>query len=141
MKHLAAMQVFCRVASIILRRMSATFCTPFDVSGSAALSSQPGGVGMTVIGLWCSVRMGVSAIVGLGSKSEINEASRVLLSDAVDDNGMALYPIPPDLATAFRKFIPPFGAAGNPVEITGGEPPQTYRNTVRLGSKTSLSTL
>jgi acyl-CoA synthetase (NDP forming) len=31
------------------------------------------------------------------------------------------------------KFIPPFGAAGNPVDITGGEPPETYRNTVALG--------
>jgi acyl-CoA synthetase (NDP forming) len=30
-------------------------------------------------------------------------------------------------------FIPPFGAAGNPVDITGGEPPETYRNTIRLG--------
>src|SRR5436305_15200246 len=26
-----------------------------------------------------------------------------------------------------------FGAAGNPVDITGGEPPATYQNTVRLG--------
>jgi len=29
--------------------------------------------------------------------------------------------------------IPPFGAAGNPVDITGGEPPLTYKNTVKLG--------
>src|SRR5256885_17006877 len=41
--------------------------------------------------------------------------------------------MPPDLDAAFRKFIPPFGAAGNPVDITGGEPPTTYQNTVRLG--------
>ena len=41
--------------------------------------------------------------------------------------------IPPDLDAAFRKFIPPFGAAGNPVDITGGEPPITYVNTVKLG--------
>jgi len=27
----------------------------------------------------------------------------------------------------------PFGAAGNPVDITGGEPPITYINTVKLG--------
>ena len=32
-------------------------------------------------------------------------------------------PMPADLDAAFRKFIPPFGAAGNPVDITGGEPP------------------
>jgi len=41
--------------------------------------------------------------------------------------------MPPDLDAAFRKFIPPFGAAGNPVDITGGEPPATYRNTIALG--------
>jgi acyl-CoA synthetase (NDP forming) len=57
----------------------------------------------------------------------------VLLSDAVVDNGMSLMAMPDDLDAAFRKFIPPFGAAGNPVDITGGEPPQTYKNTVKLG--------
>src|SRR3989454_8717543 len=59
--------------------------------------------------------------------------SGVLLSDACVDNGLTLMAMPPDLDAAFRKFIPPFGAAGNPVDITGGEPPQTYQNTVRLG--------
>jgi acyl-CoA synthetase (NDP forming) len=41
--------------------------------------------------------------------------------------------MPDDLNEAFMKFIPPFGAAGNPVDITGGEPPETYANTIRLG--------
>ena len=59
--------------------------------------------------------------------------SGVLLSDACVDNGLSLMAIPPDLDAAFRKFIPPFGAAGNPVDITGGEPPSTYRNTIALG--------
>lgn len=227
--------------------LSATFCTPFDVKGSAALSSQSGGIGMAIIGFSRSAKMGVSAIVGLGNKSDIDEddllaffeqdpntkiiaqhledlkdgrafaeaakrvskkkpivvlkagrtqagaaaaashtgalagndkiyedvfnqsgvirarslrqllefargipllptpkgenvviitgagGSGVLLSDSVDDNGMALYKIPSDLDAAFRKFIPPFGAAGNPVDITGGEPPATYQKTVRLG--------
>src|SRR5690606_37754945 len=58
--------------------------------------------------------------------------SGVLLSDAVVDNGMSLMEIPPDLDEAFRAFIPPFGAAGNPVDITGGEPPSTYEKTIRL---------
>jgi acyl-CoA synthetase (NDP forming) len=57
----------------------------------------------------------------------------VLLSDSCVDNNLKLMPMPDDLDKAFRKFIPPFGAAGNPVDITGGEPPQTYANTVRLG--------
>jgi acetyl coenzyme A synthetase (ADP forming)-like protein len=229
------------------KNLCATFCTPFDVQGQAALSSQSGGIGMAIIGFSRSTKMGVSAIVGLGNKSDIAEddllaffeqddptqviaqhcedlkdgrafaeaarrvskkkpvivlkagrtsagakaasshtgalagndkiyedvfkqsgvirarslrqllefargvpvlptpkgenvviitgagGSGVLLSDAVVDNGLSLMAIPQDLDAAFRKFIPPFGAAGNPVDITGGEPPVTYQNTIRLG--------
>jgi len=229
------------------QNLCATFCTAYDVKGSAALSSQSGGIGMAIIGFSRSAKMGVSAIVGLGNKSDIDEddlltffeqddntqiiaqhcedlkdgrafaevASRVskkkpvvvlkagrtsmgaraasshtgalagndkiyedvlrqsgvirarslrdllefargipvlptpkgnnvviitgaggsgvLLSDACVDNALSLMAMPPDLDAAFRKFIPPFGAAGNPVDITGGEPPATYQNTVRLG--------
>ena len=229
------------------RKLCATFCTPYDVLGKAALSSQSGGVGMAIVGFSRSTRMGVSAIVGLGNKSDLDEddlltffeqdddtqvvamhvedlkdgrsfaevakrvsrkkpvivlkagrtalgaraarshtaalagndriyedvlrqsgvvraralndmlefarclpimaapkgenvlivtgagGSGVLLSDACVDNGLKLMEMPPDLDAAFRKFIPPFGAAGNPVDITGGEPPATYRNTIRLG--------
>jgi acetyl coenzyme A synthetase (ADP forming)-like protein len=227
------------------QNLCATFCTPYDVKGKVALSSQSGGVGMSIIGFSRSTKMGVSAIVGLGNKSDLDEddlltyfeqddntqviamhcedlkdgrsfaevASRVsrkkpvvmlkagrtalgaraaashtgalagndkiyddvlrqcgvvrakslndllqfarglqvlpnpkgenvviitgaggsgvLLSDACVDNGLWLMKMPPDLDTAFRKFIPPFGAAGNPVDITGGEPPTTYANTIR----------
>lgn len=229
------------------KNLCATFCTPYDVQGKAALSSQSGGIGMAIIGFSRSAKMGVSAIVGLGNKSDIDEddllyffeqddntqvvamhcedlkdgrafadaakrvskkkpvvvlkagrtsmgaraasshtgalagndkiyedvlaqsgvvrarslqdllqfargipvlptpkgenvviitgagGSGVLLSDACVDNGLSLMTMPPDLDTAFRKFIPPFGAAGNPVDITGGEPPTTYKNTIRLG--------
>jgi acyl-CoA synthetase (NDP forming) len=227
--------------------LCATFCTAYDVKGKAALSSQSGGIGMAIIGFSRSAKMGVSAIVGLGNKSDIDEddlltffeqddntqiiaqhcedlkdgrgfaevakrvskkkpvvvlkagrtnmgaraasshtgalagndkiyedvfeqsgvirartlrdllefargipvlptprgnnvviitgagGSGVLLSDACVDNGLSLMAMPRDLDAAFRKFIPPFGAAGNPVDITGGEPPTTYQNTVRLG--------
>lgn len=227
--------------------LCATFCTAYDVKGSAALSSQSGGIGMAIIGFSRSAKMGVSAIVGLGNKSDIDEddlliffeqdpntkviaqhcedlkdgrafaevaqrvskkkpvivlkagrtsagakaasshtgalagndkiyedvfrqcgvirarslrellefargvpilptpkgeniviitgagGSGVLLSDACVDSKLQLMPMPADLDAAFRKFIPPFGAAGNPVDITGGEPPQTYKNTVLLG--------
>jgi acetyl coenzyme A synthetase (ADP forming)-like protein len=229
------------------KNLCATFCTAYDVKGKAALSSQSGGIGMAIIGFSRSAKMGVSAIVGLGNKCDIDEddlliffeqddntqiiamhcedlkdgrafaevakrvskkkpvvvlkagrtsmgaraasshtgalagndkiyedifkqsgvirarslrdllefargipalptpkgnnvviitgagGSGVLLSDACVDNGLALMAMPPDLDAAFRKFIPPFGAAGNPVDITGGEPPTTYQNTVRLG--------
>ena len=227
--------------------LCATFCTAYDVKGGAALSSQSGGIGMAIIGFSRSAKMGVSAIVGLGNKADIDEddlltffeqddntkiiaqhcedlkdgrafaevakrvskkkpivvlkagrtsagakaasshtgalagddkiyedvfnqsgvirarslrdmlefarglpvlptpkgenvviitgagGSGVLLSDACVDNKLSLMTIPPDLDAAFRKFIPPFGAAGNPVDITGGEPPITYVNTVKLG--------
>src|SRR6187455_368743 len=227
--------------------LCATFCTAYDVKGHAALSSQSGGIGMAIIGFSRSAKMGVSAIVGLGNKSDIDEddlltffeqddnthiivqhcedlkdgrafaevakrvskkkpvvvlkagrtslgskaasshtgalagndkiyddvlrqsgvirarslremlefaralpilptpkgdniviitgagGSGVLLSDAVVDNGLSLMTFPPDLDAAFKKFIPPFGASGNPVYITGGEPPKTYQNTVRFG--------
>jgi acetyl coenzyme A synthetase (ADP forming)-like protein len=59
--------------------------------------------------------------------------SGVLLSDACYSNGLHLMEMPDDLNRAFMEFIPPFGAAGNPVDITGGEPPETYRNTIKLG--------
>src|SRR3546814_517797 len=55
------------------KNLCATFCTPFDVKGRAALSSQSGGIGMAIIGFSRSTRMGVSAIVGLGNKSDIDE--------------------------------------------------------------------
>ncbi|TAL82012.1 MAG: CoA-binding protein [Beijerinckiaceae bacterium] len=227
--------------------LCATFCTAFDVRGHAALSSQSGGIGMAIIGFSRSTKMGVSAIVGLGNKADLDESdlltffeqddnthiiaqhcedlkdgrgfaevakrvskkkpvvvlkagrtaagakaasshtgalagndriyedvfaqagvirarslremldfargvpklptpkgenvliitgaggSGVLLSDACIDNGLKLMTMPPDLDAAFRKFIPPFGASGNPVDITGGEPPVTYQNTIRLG--------
>ncbi|HMA08910.1 MAG TPA: acetate--CoA ligase family protein, partial [Ramlibacter sp.] len=228
--------------------LCATFCTAYDYKGTTALSSQSGGIGMAIIGYSRSAKMGVSAIVGLGNKSDIDEddlliffendpnttviaqhcedlkdgrafaevakrvskkkpvimlkagrtaagaaaasshtgalagndkiyedvlkqsgvirarslrqlldfargvpllptpkgenvviitgagGSGVLLSDSCVDNGLKLLkPMPEDLDAAFRKFIPPFGAAGNPVDITGGEPPITYVNTVRLG--------
>jgi acetyl coenzyme A synthetase (ADP forming)-like protein len=227
--------------------LCATFCTPYDVKGAVALSSQSGGIGMAILGFARSSGMGVSAIVGLGNKSDLDEddlltffeqdentqciamhmedlkdgrtfvevarrvskkkpvvvlkagrtaygakaasshtaalagddkvyddllrsagvvrapglndlleyaralpvlpapkgenvviitgagGSGVLLSDACWNNDLTLMAMPPDLDAAFRKFIPPFGAAGNPVDITGGEPPATYRNTVALG--------
>ncbi len=227
--------------------LCATFCTPYDVKGPVALSSQSGGVGMSIIGFSRSTRLGVSAIVGLGNKSDLDEddlltyfeqddntqvvamhaedlkdgrsfyevASRVskkkpvvmlkagrtqlgaraaashtgalagddkvyddllkacgvvrayslndmlqfarglsvlptpkgeeiviitgaggsgvLLSDAVVVNDLSLMKFPQDLDEGFKQFIPPFGASGNPVDITGGEPPTTYERTIRYG--------
>jgi acetyl coenzyme A synthetase (ADP forming)-like protein len=227
--------------------LCATFCTPYDVRGGVALTSQSGGIGMAILGFSRASKMGVSAIVGLGNKSDVDEddlltffeedpntncvamhledlkdgrafvsaaqritkkkpvvvlkagrtalgaraasshtgalagddkvyddilrqsgvvrapglhemleyarglpllptpqgenvviitgagGSGVLLSDACVAAGLSLMDIPPDLDEAFRRFIPPFGAAGNPIDITGGEPPSTYEATIRLG--------
>ncbi|GIS69836.1 MAG: hypothetical protein CM1200mP9_06570 [Gammaproteobacteria bacterium] len=55
------------------KNLCATFCTPYNEKGSVALSSQSGGVGMAIIGFSRSPKMGVSAIVGLGNKSDIDE--------------------------------------------------------------------
>jgi acyl-CoA synthetase (NDP forming) len=55
------------------KNLWATFCTAYDVKGHAALSSQSGGIGMAIIGFSRSAKMGVSAIVGLGNKSDIDE--------------------------------------------------------------------
>ncbi|WAL67406.1 acetate--CoA ligase family protein [Amycolatopsis cynarae] len=229
------------------QNLCATFCTPYGVRGGVALTSQSGGIGMAVLGFSRTTKMGVSAIVGLGNKSDVDEddlltffeqddntrcvamhledlkdgrafveaaqrmtkkkpvvvlkagrtalgaraagshtgalagddkvyddilrqagvvrapglnemleyarslpllpaprgenvviitgagGSGVLLSDACVDNGLSLMDIPPDLDETFRRFIPPFGAAGNPIDITGGEPPSTYEATIRLG--------
>ena len=228
------------------KNLCATFCTPYNEKGGIALSSQSGGVGMAIIGFTRSTKTGVSAIVGLGNKSDIDEddlltffeqdkntqviamhmedlkdgrsfaevaqrvskhkpivvlkagrtnlgakaakshtgalagndqiydailqqcgvirvlslnnllefsrglqilptpkgenililtgagGSGVLLSDACVDNGLHLMNMPEDLNKAFKKYIPQFGASGNPVDITGGEPPTTYRNTIEL---------
>ena len=55
------------------KNLCATFCTPYNEKGKVALSSQSGGVGMAIIGFSRSAKMGVSAIVGLGNKSDIDE--------------------------------------------------------------------
>ena len=56
----------------------------------------------------------------------------VLLADACSKHQLQLMQLEKDLDQAFKKFIPPFGATGNPVDITGGEPPETYEATIRL---------
>src|SRR6201998_2834002 len=53
--------------------LCATLCTACDVKGHADLASQSGGIGLAIIGFSRSAKMGVSAIVGLGNKSDIDE--------------------------------------------------------------------
>ena len=67
--------------------------------------------------------------------------SGVLLSDACVDNGLSLMAMPPDLDAAFRKFIPPFGAAGNPVDITGAGGSGVLLSDACIDNKLSLMTI
>ncbi len=53
--------------------LCATFCTPYTEKGPTALSCQSGGVGMAIIGYSRSHKMGVSAIVGVGNKCDVDE--------------------------------------------------------------------
>src|SRR5207248_6188366 len=53
--------------------LSATFCTPYDGQGGVALSSKSGGIGMAILGFSRSAKMGVSSIVGVGNKADIDE--------------------------------------------------------------------
>lgn len=226
--------------------LCATFCTPYTEKGTTALSCQSGGVGMAIIGYSRANKMGVSAIVGVGNKCDVDEddlitffgqdpntkviamhvedikdgvafvkaaqeVSRqkpiialkagatalgekaafshtgalagndriysaafaragivrvsnleelldcaksfskmptpkgenvlivtgagglgVLLADACSRHQLQLMTLEKDLDEAFKQYIPPFGATGNPVDITGGEPPETYEAAIRL---------
>ncbi len=56
------------------QRLCATFCIPYTTLGRIALTCQSGGVGMAVIGFTRSHGLGVSAIVGLGNKADLDEA-------------------------------------------------------------------
>src|SRR6266446_288922 len=67
------------------KNLCATFCTASDIKGAAALSSQSGGIGMAIIGFSRSAKMGVSAIVGLGNKSDIDEDDLLTFFEQ-DDN-------------------------------------------------------
>ena len=67
------------------QNLCATFCTAYDVKGSTALSSQSGGIGMAIVGFSRSAKMGVSAIVGLGNKSDIDEDDLLTFFEQ-DDN-------------------------------------------------------
>ena len=68
--------------------LCATFCTPYDLKGSVALSSQSGGVGMSIIGFSRSTGMGVSAIVGLGNKADLDEDDLLTYFEQDDDTSV-----------------------------------------------------
>ncbi len=67
------------------QKMSAAFTTPYDVQGTVALASQSGGIGMGILGFSRSTKLGVSSIVGLGNKADIDEDDLLTFFEQ-DDN-------------------------------------------------------
>ncbi len=55
-------------------KLCATFAMPYTEPGGVALVSQSGGVANAILGYSRSRRMGVSAIVGLGNKADIDDS-------------------------------------------------------------------
>src|SRR5438045_1718979 len=129
--------------------LCATFCTAYDVKGSTALSSQSGGIGMAIIGFSRSAKMGVSAIVGLGNKSDIDEDDLLLffeqdpntnvIAQHCEDlkDGRAFAEVAKRVSKKKPVIVLKAGrtsaGAAAASSTTGGEPPITYMNTVRLG--------
>jgi len=84
----------------------------FDIGRSLAMLPPPKGENVLI----------VTMAGGLG----------VLLSDAAADNNLYLMEAPQDLVDEFKKFVPPFGAFGNPMDITGSCTPDMVERAVRL---------
>lgn len=56
----------------------------------------------------------------------------ILATDAAIERGLKVPENPRDLAEKFRKFMPPFGSARNPVDLTGLAGPGEYEGAVRV---------
>jgi len=83
--------------------LCATFCTPYTKKGGIAFTCQSGGVGMATIGFTRSRAIGVSAIVGLGNKVDVDEAD-LLEFFAQDNNTKVIAMHIEDLKDA-RRFV------------------------------------
>lgn len=84
----------------------------FDIGRSLAMMPLPKGENVLI----------VTMAGGLG----------VLLCDAAYDNNLKLMEPPQDLIDEYKKFVPPFGAFGNPMDITGSCTPDMVEKAVRL---------
>ena len=59
----------------------------------------------------------------------------VLGSDAAERHGIPLKTAPADVQAVFRKFMPDFGSAKNPVDITGGSGVAGYEGAIETALK------
>lgn len=57
----------------------------------------------------------------------------VLATDSAERHGIPLKFTPPDLQAAFKDYMPDFGSARNPVDITGGAGLEGYKKCIAFG--------
>lgn len=57
----------------------------------------------------------------------------VLATDSAERNGIPLKFTPPELQEAFKDYMPDFGSAKNPVDITGGAGLDGYKKCIAFG--------
>lgn len=55
----------------------------------------------------------------------------VMATDAAEFNGLPLLEVPEDLKKEFRKYMPWFGSAANPIDLTGQAPAESYAGALR----------
>jgi acetyl-CoA synthetase (ADP-forming) len=59
----------------------------------------------------------------------------VMTTDACEESGITVWPLPEDLQSEFRKFMPIFGNFRNPVDLTGQAYEESYFKAVDLALK------
>ncbi len=59
----------------------------------------------------------------------------VLATDSAEKNGIPLKFCPPELQEEMKGYMPDFGSAKNPVDITGGAGLEGYKKTIAFGLK------
>lgn len=59
----------------------------------------------------------------------------VLATDSAERNGIPLKFLPDDLQKEFKNYMPDFGSAKNPVDITGGAGLEGYKKSIEFGLK------
>ena len=55
----------------------------------------------------------------------------VLATDECESSGINLMDIPPELAEELRKYMPPFGSVGNPIDLTGMATKEWYKGALK----------
>jgi len=59
----------------------------------------------------------------------------VMTTDACEESGVNVWPLPEDLQSEFKKFMPVFGNFKNPVDLTGQAYEESYYKSVEISLK------